>query len=640
QTDTSQREQEEAARRYKNYRRELNLRNATATTTSKGEKRAYFTSFAHDVGVVRIKSAKKKRMVLRLDRPESFVTTAENGQLVMRGTLNSGVEGQEGMHYVVRIGVNTSRGHVTCSGDSIVLEGVRKTTLIFSAATSYSCEDPEQHSNDLLQAALSVKYRKLRRDHIRHYQPFFNRVALHLGVQKRPVALPTDQRLQQAQKANDSALDALYFHYGRYLFISSSRPGQLPPNLQGLWAHTIQTPWNGDYHLNINLPMNHWLAEPCNLPELHRPLIDFTKSLVPSGEHTARSFYGAPGWVAHVICNPWHFTAPGEHPSWGATQTGGAWLCQHLWNHYLYNKDTTYCKEVYPTMKGAAEFFLNTLVPDPSGRWLVTAPSISPENSFYMPQGKTAVQVCMGPAMDTQIIKELFSNTIQASELLQTDEEFRNQWQQALDKLAPDQISPQGYLQEWLEDYQETDLHHRHVSHLYGLFPGNSISPVHTPELAQACEKTLERRGDGGTGWSRAWKINFWARLKNGERAYRLLKLLLSPQSTYPNLFCSHPPFQIDGNFGGARGIVEMLLQEHDGFIDLLPALPKAWQAGFFKGLKVPGNIHVSCRWKKGKVRKVILEAPTGGTCTVSANGQQITVTLLPGEKKQLRFTR
>ncbi|MDD4499923.1 MAG: glycoside hydrolase family 95 protein, partial [Bacteroidales bacterium] len=392
------------------------------------------------------------------------------------------------------------------------------------------------------------------------------------------------------------------------------------------------------YHLNINLQMNHWLAEPGNLAELHTPLIDFTRAIVPSGQTTARSFYGAEGWTAHVICNPWHFTAPGEHPSWGATNTGGAWLCQHLWTHYLYNPNEKYLQEIYPVMKGASDFFLSSMIREPSHEWLVTAPTTSPENAFYMPDEKTVVSVCMGSTMDNQLVRELFTNTSRAAEILGIDNGFREQLQKALHDLPPHQISPEGYLQEWLEDYRETDPQHRHVSHLYGLHPGIQISPETTPELARACEKTLERRGDGGTGWSRAWKINFWARLHNGERAYKLLKNLLSQESTYPNLFCAHPPFQIDGNFGGASGIGEMLLQSHQGTIRLLPAIPEAWSGGLFRGMKVQGNATVSCRWKNGQVRKMILESAQGGTYELEANGERVKVTLTPGERIRLRF--
>ncbi|HOR11419.1 MAG TPA: glycoside hydrolase family 95 protein [Bacteroidales bacterium] len=621
-----------------NYRRNLDLEKAVARTRYKGNEREYFTSLTQDVGVVRLKPGKKSHTVIRLDRPERFATTVENDRLVMRGTLSSGVEGQEGMHYLVKVGVNHSGGHVVFEGDSIVLDGVRKATLILSAATSYFHPDPGIHCDTLLERALSVKYKHLRKDHIRAYQSLFKRVKIHLGPQKNATALPTDLRLAAYQNNPDPGLDALYYQYGRYLLISSTRPGQLPPNLQGLWANSIQTPWNGDYHLNINLQMNHWLAEPGNLAQLHLPLIAFTKALVPSGQITARSFYGADGWTAHVICNPWHFTAPGEHPSWGATNTGGAWLCQHLWTHYLYNPDKEYLQEVYPVMKGACEFFLSSMIREPSRGWLVTAPTTSPENEFFMPDGVTKASVCMGSTMDNQLVRELYTNTIKASEVLDLDPELRERLRQAVEELPPHRISPGGTLQEWLEDYREAEPRHRHVSHLYGLHPGNQITPAGTPDLANACRATLERRGDGGTGWSRAWKINFWARLGDGDRAYRLLRNLLAPKSTYPNLFCAHPPFQIDGNFGGASGITEMLLQSHTGTISLLPALPGIWSGGYFRGMKAQGNVQVSCWWKNGKVKKVILESSPGGTYRVQANDQQFTVTLSPGEKKRFRF--
>jgi alpha-L-fucosidase 2 len=620
------------------YQRSLDLKKALARTEFNGQVREYFTSFADDVGIIRITSKKKTRVVIHMDRPERFTTTVENDRLVMRGTMNSGVEGIRGMPYVSKVAVSSKKGSVVFAGDSIVLDNIKKATLVFSAATGYFSDHPEQQCDTLLQNALNKRYRRLRKDHVRAYRQLFDRVSLQLGQVKDPPDIPTDERLQASGTKDDPGLDALYYQYGRYLLISSTRPGQLPPNLQGLWANTVQTPWNGDYHLNINLQMNHWLAEPANLAELHTPLIDFTKAIVPSGANTARSFYGAGGWTAHVICNPWYFTAPGEHPSWGATNTGGAWLCQHLWTHYLYNPNEEYLQEIYPVMKGACEFFLSSMIRELSHGWLVTAPTTSPENAFYMPDGKTVASVCMGSTMDNQLVRELFTNTFRAAEMLGVDSGFRLQLQKAVLDLPPHQVSPEGYLQEWLEDYRETEPHHRHVSHLYGLHPGVQISPETTPELARACEKTLERRGDGGTGWSRAWKINFWARLHNGERAYKLLKNLLSPESTYPNLFCAHPPFQIDGNFGGASGITEMLLQSHQGTIHLLPAVPKAWSGGLFRGMKVQGNAQISCRWKNGKVRKVKLESACGGTYNLEANGERVSVTLKPGEKIRLRF--
>ncbi len=330
----------------------------------------------------------------------------------------------------------------------------------------------------------------------------------------------------------------------------------LPLNLQGgLWTNQLQTPWNGDYHLNINVQMNYWPAEVCNLPELHKPLINFTRSLVPSGRNCCY-IYGSDGWVSHMMSNPWNFTAPGEHASWGATNTGGAWLCAHLWEHYAFSMDKEYLHSIYPVLSGAAEFFLNSMIKEPKNSWLVTAPpSSSPENAFYLPGNRDALFVCMGPTMDVQLVKELFTNTLSAADILGIEDNITKRICKAMTQLPPLQISGEGYLQEWLEDYEEQDPQHRHVSHLYGLHPSNQISPITTPELAEAARKSLNRRGDGGTGWSRAWKVNFWARLNDGNRAYKLLKSLLEPAcgnevrmssggGTYPNLLCAHPPFR------------------------------------------------------------------------------------------------
>jgi alpha-L-fucosidase 2 len=471
--------------------------------------------------------------------------------------------------------------------------------------------------------AKSRNYVPLRKKHIKAYHELFDRVEVDFG-ESITENHPINDRLNDFQEEDDPQFAELYFQYGRYLLISSCREDLLPPNLQGLWANTIQTPWNGDYHLNINVQMNHWLAEVCNLSELHKPLIEFTKGIVESGEETAQGFYGADGWTAHSICNLWGFTAPGEHPSWGATNTGGAWLCQHLYQHYLFTKDIDYLKEIYPVMKGAAQFFNSVMIEESEHSWLVTAPTSSPENSFYLPDGRIA-SVCMGPTMDIQIITELYQNVIASAELLNIDKEFCDILKNALTKFPPMQISKGGYLQEWLKDYGEPEIHHRHVSHLFGLHPGRLITKSKTPELYDACKMSLERRGDEGTGWSRAWKINFWARLHDGDRAYKLLKNLLQPAingdrvgaGTYPNLFCAHPPFQIDGNFGGTAGIAEMLLQSHDGFIEVLPALPSAWKDGHFKGLCAENGAVVDCYWKNGEVEKIKIKSKIGGTYNI-----------------------
>lgn len=411
--------------------------------------------------------------------------------------------------------------------------------------------------------------------------------------------------------------------------------------------------------------MNYWLAEVCNLSELHKPLLDFTQALVSSGEASAKTYYNADGWMAHMMTNPWKYTAPGEHASWGATITGGAWLCAHLWEHYAFTGDKTYLAEVYPTLKGAADFFLSTLIKEPSNGWLVTAPSSSPENGFFQPGTKQAAFVCMGPTMDTQILNELFNNILMVSQILGIENETVSKIKATLPQLPPMQISKKGYLMEWLQDYEEAEPQHRHVSHLYGLYPSNQISPYGTPDLAAAARETLNRRGDEGTGWSRAWKINFWARLHDGNRSYKLLKSLLQPAfatkdsllntgGTYPNLFCAHPPFQIDGNFGGTSGIAEMLIQSHNGYIEILPALPDAWSNGDFKGLCVRGGAEVDAEWKNKKLTTVLVHANNTSEFTVKipdyakavkANGKEtvlkngfISVEIKKGESVKLEI--
>ena len=376
--------------------------------------------------------------------------------------------------------------------------------------------------------------------------------------------------------------------------------------------------------------MNHWPLEQAGLSELYQPLVTLVERLVPSGRQSARSFYGdeAQGWVLHMMTNVWNYTAPGEHPSWGATNTGGAWLCAHLWEHFLYTRDMDYLRRIYPVMKGAAEFFRSTTVREPKHGWLVTAPTSSPENTFYLPGDTlTPVSICMGPTMDVQLLRELYTNVAAAARLLDCDEAFALALERDMEDFPPMQVSKEGYLQEWLEDYREVDVHHRHVSHLYGLHPGNQISPTRTPELAEACRVTLNRRGDEATGWSRAWKVNFWARLGDGDRAWKLFRSLLYPavdpvsrhhgSGTFPNLFCSHPPFQIDGNFGGAAGIGEMLLQSHEGFIHLLPALPTLWAEGSFQGMRVRGGAAVDLQWRDGRAVQAVVTALVPGTFVV-----------------------
>jgi lysophospholipase L1-like esterase len=484
-------------------------------------------------------------------------------------------------------------------------------------------------------ATAALPWATLLQRHVADFQSFFNRCRLELDDPDRDRKVPLARRLANLQAGKDDpSLVALYFNYGRYLLISSSR-SSLPANLQGLWAEEYQTPWNGDYHTNINIQMNYWLTDAAGLPDLQEPVFHLLEQMSKYGRATAKAYYNANGWVTHSITNPWGFTAPGEGAEWGSSLTGGAWLATHLLRRYQYYPDTAFLRRYYPVLKGAAQFFTGVLIREPGHGWLVTAPSNSPENSYKLPDGRTA-STCMGPTMDMQIARELLTGTAGAARDLGIDLAWADSLQAIARQLAPDQVSARtGGIQEWLEDYEEADPHHRHVSPLYGLHPYDEITPWGTPALAAAAKKTLINRGDAGTGWSRAWKIAFWARLGDGDHAYTMLKALWTPAGkdlhgyeftdagTYPNLFDACPPFQIDGNFGATAAIMELFLQSQGAgaVIRPLPALPRTaiFQSGSISGIHARGGFAVDCRWKDGRVSAMTIHSLYGRPCRIAA---------------------
>jgi len=667
----------------KNYYRELDLNNAVSTVTYEQNgveyKREYFVSNPAKILAIKLTSNKKNALNFDIKFESLLKYNVLVNNAVLKGTGNAPIYSspkylgdvdyaerakKSGTRFITLSKIINSDGTLVSTDTTIGVRDANEVVVYVSIATSFNGFDKnpttegadyESIAKKQMDQALTKSYDAVKSDHITDYQKYFNRVSLNLGATTAP-NLPTDERLRRyAEGKEDRNLEILYFQYGRYLLISSSRTIGVPANLQGLWNPHIYPPWSSNYTMNINAEENYWLAENSNLSEMHQPLLSFINNLATTGAITAKTFYGAGGWVVAHNSDIWAMSNPvgnfGEgYPGWANWNLGGVWVSTHLWEHYTFTKDQEFLKnKAYPLMKGAAQFCLDWLVEDKDGK-LITSPSTSPENNYITDKGYHGATFYGGTA-DIAMIRELLTQTIAAEALLKNDEAFALQLKGALDKLLPYKISANGGLQEWYFDWKDEDPQHRHQSHLFGLFPGHQITPATTPELANACRKTLEIKGDETTGWSKGWRINLWARLGDGNHAYKMYRELLnyvepdglrtnysSGGGTYPNLFDAHPPFQIDGNFGGAAAVVEMLLQSNENGIFLLPALPNAWETGEVKGICARGGFVVDMKWEKGLLKTANVLSKAGSPCKINYAGKTVELALKAGETKELTF--